>query len=109
MYVSITGLRLKRWWHVVPFWRYAGPCFLAASNAPGNLKVMAKTSEGVRHTVTVWESREAMQAFVFTGVHADAIAAFNTFATGKTWGYETDTIPTWEEALVHWRANAVAY
>lgn len=109
MYVSITGLRLKRWWHIVPFWRHAGPCFRAASNAPGNLAVMAKTVDGVRHTVTVWQDREAMQSFVFTGPHAEAIAAFNSFATGKTCGYETDTMPTFEEAHAHWHAHGITY
>jgi len=39
-----------------------------------------------------------MLAFMKNGTHLKAMKAFNSIATGKTFGYESDTIPSWEEA-----------
>jgi heme-degrading monooxygenase HmoA len=33
---------------------------------------------GVQHTLTVWDSREAMQRFFYSGAHKQAIRAFLT-------------------------------
>jgi len=32
------------------------------------------------------------------GVHLKAMKAFHSIAIGRTYGYESDTIPSWEEA-----------
>jgi hypothetical protein len=40
-----------------------------------------------------------MLAFMRTGPHLKAMKAFSKIATGRTYGYESDTIPTWEEAF----------
>jgi hypothetical protein len=39
-----------------------------------------------------------MLAFMKNGVHLKAMKAFNAIATGRTYGYESDAIPSWEEA-----------
>ena len=53
---------------------------------------------GYQCTVTAWENREVMLAFMRSGVHLKAMKAFLKIATGRTFGYEADEIPTWEEA-----------
>jgi hypothetical protein len=40
-----------------------------------------------------------MLVFMKNGVHLKAMKSFHKIATGRTYGYESDTIPTWEEAF----------
>ena len=39
-----------------------------------------------------------MLIFMRSGAHLKAMQAFHQIATGPTYGYESDTIPSWEEA-----------
>ena len=39
-----------------------------------------------------------MLVFMRNGAHLKAMKAFNSIATGRTYGYESDKIPGWEEA-----------
>lgn len=109
LYVSITGLQLKRPWHVIAFYRLAVPCLHAARATNGNLRAEARTIAGVHHTLSVWESEDAMRAFVYSPVHMKAIRAFGSIATGKTFGFHTARIPHWAEIHRMWRARAVEY
>ncbi len=99
VYVSITGLTLKKWWHIVPFYRKAVPAFKQARQAAGNLSAEVRTVGKMHCTLTVWENRKAMSEFLYAGAHHDAIAIFNEIATGKTYGYETTEVPNWDEAV----------
>ena len=109
VYVSVTGLTLRRPWHVFRFYSYAIPAFRQAQASKGNLKAEVRSVGRVRHTLTVWESRADMMDFVHSGVHAKALAAFPGFATGRIYGYESDHMPDWEEALQQWQAHGTEY
>lgn len=109
VYVSITGLKLKRPWHVLRFYRHAGPSLRQARRAEGNLSTDVKIIDGVHHTLTVWEDEAAMRAFLYAGAHRRAIKAFRSIATGKTFGFETDCVPTWDEVHALWRERGRDY
>lgn len=98
VYVSITGLKLKKWWHIFRFYKHASAAFKQARSAPGNLQAEVRTIGKWHCTLTVWKDREAMRAFIHAGDHAEAIAAFPGFATGVTYGFETTDIPDWDKA-----------
>lgn len=108
MYVSITGLKLNNKLHFLRFMRHAIPSFKQAQSAPGNLLCETKTLEGVHHTLTIWESKKAMQAYVASGAHLTAMKAFQSMATGSVYSYESETQPSWEEALALWHSKARA-
>ncbi len=108
-YVSITGLALKRPWHVFRFYRLAIPCFKQAQAAPGNIGADVRTIDGIHHTRTVWRDKECMKAFVYSGVHLQAIRSFRAMASGKTFGYETDRVPDWDEVHRLWLERGHAY
>jgi len=55
---------------------------------------------GYQCTVSAWESREVMLEFMRSGVHLKAMKAFNSIATGRTYGYESESIPSWDEAYI---------
>lgn len=99
MHISITGLKPKGFWAYIKFWSLAIPSFTEAKTAKGNLHSDVKKINGYQCTLTAWENREMMLVFMKNGTHLKAMKAFSSIATGKTFGYESDTIPTWEEAF----------
>ena len=109
LYISITGLRLKRPWHHFRFWWLAIATMREAQQAPGNLQAAAKTIAGVRHTLSVWESKAAMRAFLYAGAHKKAIKAFPTIASGKTFGFESERVPDWAEVHRLWQECGRSY
>lgn len=99
-YISITGLKPKGIVSYFQFWRLAIPSFEQARKAAGNIHCEVKRIKGYQCTLTAWETREAMLNFLRSGVHLKAMKAFHKIATGRTYGFEADTIPTWAEAFV---------
>ena len=109
VYVSITGLRVRHWWQEFRFWRHAVASMRQARRCEGNLVAEARTINGIRHTLTVWETEAAMRRFLYRGAHQQAIRAFPGLATGKTFGYLTDTPPDWDQVHQMWQDRGVSY
>ncbi|AGI67209.1 hypothetical protein OAN307_c15360 [Octadecabacter antarcticus 307] len=102
VYVSITGLRLKKVWHAPVFWRHATASMSQAKAAEGCLSADARTIDGVDHTLSVWTSRDAMRAYLTKGAHLNAMKTFKRIATGKVYGFETATVPDWPQVHRLW-------
>ncbi len=102
VYVSITGLQLRRIWHAPTFWRHAFGSMAQARSAEGCLSAETRTIQGVHHTLTVWTSRDAMLAYLRQGAHLKAMQLFGKIATGKTFGFVTNTIPGWGDVHRIW-------
>ncbi len=102
VYVSITGLTLKKPWHIFRFYWHAVPSLGQARRAKGNIRTEVRTINGVHHTLTVWENEAAMSAFLYRGAHRRAIKAFGKIATGKTFGFATDRVPSWDDVHGLW-------
>ncbi len=98
MHISITGLKPKGILSYIKFWMLAIPTFRQAQTAAGNKHHSVKNIQGYQCTLTSWENKDAMLAFMRSGPHLKAMKAFHKIATGRTYGYESDTIPSWEEA-----------
>jgi len=100
VYISITGLKPKGFFSYIKFWTLAIPSFRQAETSKGNLHTSTKNMHGYQCTVSAWESREVMLEFMRSGVHLKAMKAFNSIATGRTYGYESESIPSWDEAYI---------
>lgn len=98
MYISLTGLKPKGFVSYLRFWLLAIPSFRQAQTAPGILHSQVKKVQEYQCTITAWESSELMLNFMRSGAHLKAMKAFKQIATGLTYGYESDTIPSFEEA-----------
>ena len=98
MYISITGLKPKGFFSFLKFWFLAIPSFRQAEKSNGNIHTSTKQMHGYQCTVSAWESREVMLEFMRSGAHLKAMKAFHSIATGRTYGYESETIPNWDEA-----------
>ena len=103
VYVSITGLKLRRIWYAPTFWRHAMASMAQAQSATGCLSAETRTIQGVHHTLSVWTSKEAMLAYLTQGAHLKAMQLFGKIATGKTFGFETHIIPGWDDVHRIWR------
>jgi hypothetical protein len=102
-YISITGLRLKSPLHAPRFWFHAVRSMAQAQRAAGNILADARTVDGVHHTRSVWQSREAMLAYLKSGAHVKAMGVFPKIATGRTYGFDSEQIADWDHCLDQWR------
>ena len=103
VWVSVTGLALKSWLRYPQFMMYAVPSLVQAQSSPGNIFTDAKDVGTIHHTLTVWENRDHMLKFLRQGEHVKAMKVSRTAGKyGKVFGYESDSVPTWEEALQIW-------
>ena len=59
--------------------------------------------------LTARKTKKDMSKFVLSLIHRKAMKIFPKSATGSTIGYETDTMPIWDEALLMWRKSVVNY
>lgn len=106
VYVSITGITLRGWWHLPRFGWHAARSFAQARKAAGNLRAEVRRVGDVHHTLTVWTDREAMRAYLVAGPHLRAMRDFRAIGTGRTIGYWSEEPPGWDEALARWQAEA---
>lgn len=106
VYVSITGFRLKAWWHLPLLWWHTLRSISQARRAHGNLRVEARVVNGTYHTLTVWIDERAMRAFVKRGAHLRAMKAYRSIGVGRTLGFNAHQAPDWEAALQRWIAEA---
>jgi hypothetical protein len=109
MYISITGLKSKNFLSKIKFWILAALAFRAAQKAEGNLFCEVKSANGYQHTITAWKNRNFMMKYLMCKPHAKAMKNFRSIATGSTYGYESDQIPSWNEALELWQKNYKEY
>jgi hypothetical protein len=105
IYVSITGLRIKRRRYLPVFWWHAILSMRQAQRAPGLISVSARAVAGWQHTLTVWQSRDSMRLYLREGAHGRAMRSFNHIAYGIIHGYEAEAAPDWATALRQWKSS----
>lgn len=104
-YISITGLELRSVRHAPAFWWHALCAMRQVRTAPGLMRVEARQINRVHHTLTVWESEAAMRAYLVQGAHLAAMKAFGRIATGRTFGFQAEAPPGWDEVHAIWRSR----
>ena len=102
VYVSITGLTVSSPWRLPRFWLHAIGSLAQARGAPGMLRVEVRTVSGVRHTLSIWESRAAMLVYLRSGAHLAAVRASSRIGAVKAFGCMTDRPPEWSEVPALW-------
>lgn len=102
MYISITGLTVNSWHQSPVFWWHAIQSMRQARQADGNLSAETQTINGVHHTVSAWQDVSAMRTYLTTGSHLSALKVFKKIAKGKTLGFQSDVIPSWDDVHELW-------
>ena len=100
------GLKTLNLYASMKFWLLTIPAFRAAQKADGIILCENKSRVGYQHTLTVWETKAHMLAYVRSPKHMKAIRAFPSIAVGRLLSYESDVIPNWDEALLEWEREA---
>ena len=95
MYVSVTGLKPKGLIGWIRFWKLTIPASKDAQKADGILHCSFNSRHGYQHTLTVWKSK--------------AMKNFSKIGSGKVYGYESNSIPSWEKALAKWDKNGLTH
>lgn len=100
-HVSITRLRVRHWRYLPGFFVQAFRSALQARSANGCLAVsLVNEARNTFWTRTVWESEEAMKAFMLSGVHRSVMPSLITWcdeASVVRWTQSSAQLPTWEE------------
>lgn len=102
MTVSVTRLRLRSPWFLLPFIAYAMLSERQARRAAGNLATTAmRDGHGAYWTRTLWRDDAALRAFTMSGVHRRAMPKLLEWcdeAALVRWEQDSATVPDWEEA-----------
>ena len=95
-------MRLRRCSQTLAFMRLSMRVYKQACEAPGYYAggIRARWWRSEFYTYTIWEDREAMAAFVRSGLHAEAVAAAAEFAApGSCYAeFVSDAPPDWDAA-----------
>ena len=105
MIIAITGFKPKNLLKKFRFLSHAVPLFQLAQKSPGNIHTERFTYQGYYHTLTAWESRDAMMDYVYSSAHQKAIDLYDVLGEGLTCHYESEEIPSSQDALDYWNAN----
>ncbi|GKY90446.1 hypothetical protein MPSEU_000018400 [Mayamaea pseudoterrestris] len=98
-YISVTSMQVP-FFNFHKFAWYSFPCVPQAKKTPGNVSTGTTACRSFYYTLTVWESRESMVEFLRSGAHIKAIRQSRKIGIfGQTYGYETNDIPNWNEAI----------
>ena len=111
-YVSVTGLEVKSIFYFPLFARHAAPSKMQADAAEGNVSSQTTARGYVQHTLTVWKDKKSMLRYLISGAHLQAMNAADSMSRPggtKVYGYYSDTIPTWDEALALWEEHGTRH
>jgi len=102
-FVSVTRLRLRSAWYLLPFIRHTYPGMRQAQHAPGFLDGQLGGGPGRAFwTITVWRDEADMKAYRIAGSHKRAMPHLLDWcdeAAVAHWTQDNATLPTFEEAL----------
>lgn len=99
MIITITSIRLKKWWHYFYLTTFAFKIISQLKKQEGFVR-LKNTGFGYLHfTLSAWETEEAMKEFVRKGAHWNAMKNSSTIATEiRTYSFVGDQLPDWKEA-----------
>lgn len=99
MVITVTSLRLRRLWGYFKLTYLAMFVVKQTRTQPGFI-LMNNTGFGYLHyTLSVWETKEALEQFARTGAHLAAMKQSRQLATEiNTYTFESTQIPDWKEA-----------
>lgn len=97
VWVSITGLKLRRAVDAPVFWFHAIRCMVLARQSPDNLSADTRSLDGIHYTLSAWRTPSGMRAFVQTDLHVKAMTVFPRIATGKVLSFTAAALPDWSE------------
>ena len=100
--ISITRLRIRRWWYLPRFILESLRSAKQAGAAEGNLHVALLRDRHLTFwTATSWTNEAAMKAFMHATPHGPVMRKLLDWCDEASlvhWTQDSDTLPSWEEA-----------
>ena len=100
--ISVTRLRVRKWYFVPTFLLRSLRISRQAKNAPGNLAVRVLQDQRLTFwTCTSWESEAAMRAFMLAPPHGPAMRKLLEWCDEAAlvhWDQAEADLPSWTEA-----------
>ena len=100
--ISITRLRVRRWWYLPQFFFEALRSAKQAAAAEGNLHTgLLRDRHLTFWTSTSWTSEAAMKAFMHAKPHGPAMRKLLTWCDEASlvhWTQDSADLPPWDEA-----------
>jgi Domain of unknown function (DUF3291) len=118
--ISITGMQLKSIFCYPKFYWYASSALRGAQLAPGNVHAstnkaymptgMNSDRKHTLFTLSVWNDRASTMKYVASKEHREAAKLSRELSSYlKVYHYESETIPTWDEAKELWATKGREY
>jgi hypothetical protein len=112
MVITVTSIRLKKWWLYFYLTFLAFKITMQLRKEKGFIK-MKNTGFGYLHfTLSGWETEEDLKRFYRGGAHLNAMKKSAAIATEvRTYTYPGDHLPGWKEAkeLLIKKGKALAF
>lgn len=101
MIVTLTSIRLKSVWYFLKLSWFGLKISQQAKRQAGFIH-LKNTGFGYWHfTYSAWQNENAMKEFTRSGAHLEAMKKSALLAEEiRTYTYETDLLPTWQDAKV---------
>ncbi|MGA7323389.1 MAG: DUF3291 domain-containing protein [Rhodomicrobium sp.] len=100
-FVSITRLRLRRWWYLPAFVLAALRSMRQAKRSPGLIGVaILRDAKATFWTASIWENEEVMRSFMTSGAHGKIMPSLMRWcdeASVTHWEQEDRVLPSWLE------------
>ena len=100
--ISITRLRIRRWWFLPQFFLASFRAAKQAAAADGNVHVaLLRDSRLTFWTSTSWTSEAAMRAFMLTAPHGPIMRRLLHWCDEASlvhWTQDSTDLPAWDEA-----------
>ena len=87
MIIAITSFIPKSMFKKFQLFSHAVPLFRLAQKSPGNVHAGRFTHQGYYHTLTAWESRDAMMGYVYSPDHQKAVDLYDVLGKELTYHY----------------------
>ena len=84
---------------------YAITLFQLAQKSPGNIQAKRFKHQGYYHTLTAWDSRDAMMGCVYSPDHQKAIDLYDVLSEGLTYHNESEEITSLKHVIDYWKVN----
>ena len=96
MLISTTKFGLKSWWLYPSFFRDTYAVVQQVQKSDGIIRFRIRPVS--LRTITAWNSESDMLRFRNSGAHLEAMRKSNSYGSISSTTWESDTIPSWEEA-----------
>jgi hypothetical protein len=99
MFITVTSIRLKKWWHNFHLNVLTIKIMLQLRKQKGLIKMKTSGFGYLHFTLSAWETEDDLKRFAREGAHLSAMKKTSRLANeSRTYTFAGDQLPDWKEA-----------